>query len=57
MVELVNKVKDYVDIVEIGMLIIYNEGLLVVKYMVDNISNVKVLVDMKIMDVVDYEVS
>ncbi|HDZ5865498.1 TPA: orotidine 5'-phosphate decarboxylase, partial [Staphylococcus aureus] len=40
--ELANKVKDYVDIVEIGTPIIYNEGLPAVKHMADNISNVKV---------------
>ena len=55
--ELANKVKDYVDIVEIGTPIIYNEGLPAVKHMADNISNVKVLADMKIMDAADYEVS
>ncbi|HIH0640921.1 TPA: 3-hexulose-6-phosphate synthase [Staphylococcus aureus] len=55
--ELANKVKDYVDIVEIGTPIIYNEGLPAVKHMADNISNVKVLADMKIIDAADYEVS
>ncbi len=55
--ELAKKRKDYVDIVEIGTPIIYNEGLPAVKHMADNISNVKVLADMKIMDAADYEVS
>ncbi|MCD8913996.1 MULTISPECIES: 3-hexulose-6-phosphate synthase [Staphylococcus] len=55
--ELANKVKDYVDIVEIGTPIIYNEGLPAVQYMDDNIDGVKVLADMKIMDAADYEVS
>ena len=55
--ELANKVKDYVDIVEIGTPIIYNEGLPAVQYMNENIDGVKVLADMKIMDAADYEVS
>ncbi|PTJ29028.1 3-hexulose-6-phosphate synthase [Staphylococcus simulans] len=55
--ELANKVKDYVDIVEIGTPIIYNEGLPAVQYMDENIDGVKVLADMKIMDAADYEVS
>ena len=55
--ELANKVKDYVDIVEIGTPIIYNEGLPSVQYMDEHIDGVKVLADMKIMDAADYEVS
>lgn len=55
--KLANKVKDYVDIVEIGTPIIYNEGLPAVQYMDENIDGVKVLADMKIMDAADYEVS
>ena len=55
--ELANKVKDYVDIVEIGTPIVINEGLPAVQYLNDNIDGVKVLADLKIMDAADYEVS
>lgn len=55
--ELANKVKDYVDIVEIGTPIVINEGLPSVQYMDENIDGVKVLADLKIMDAADYEVS
>jgi len=55
--ELANKVKDYVDIVEIGTPIVINEGLPAVQYLNDNIEGVKVLADLKIMDAADYEVS
>lgn len=55
--ELANKVKDYVDIVEIGTPIVINEGLPAVKHLSDNIDGVKVLADLKIMDAADYEVS
>ncbi|MCU5746630.1 3-hexulose-6-phosphate synthase [Staphylococcus sp. SQ8-PEA] len=55
--ELANKVKDYVDIVEIGTPIVINEGLPSVQHMADNIDGVKVLADLKIMDAADYEVS
>ncbi|PTH22040.1 3-hexulose-6-phosphate synthase [Staphylococcus arlettae] len=55
--ELANKVKDYVDIVEIGTPIVINEGLPAVQHLNDNIDDVKVLADLKIMDAADYEVS
>lgn len=55
--ELANKVKDYVDIVEIGTPIVINEGLPSVQHMDENIDGVKVLADLKIMDAADYEVS
>ena len=55
--ELANKVKDYVDIVEIGTPIVINEGLPAVQHLNDNIDSVKVLADLKIMDAADYEVS
>ena len=54
---LANKVKDYVDIVEIGTPIVINEGLPAVQHLNDNIDSVKVLADLKIMDAADYEVS
>ncbi|MDW4192174.1 3-hexulose-6-phosphate synthase, partial [Staphylococcus saprophyticus] len=54
---LANKVKDYVDIVEIGTPIVINEGLPAVQHLNDNIEDVKVLADLKIMDAADYEVS
>ena len=55
--KLANKVKDYVDIVEIGTPIVINEGLPAVQHLNDNIEDVKVLADLKIMDAADYEVS
>ena len=55
--ELANKVKDHVDIVEIGTPIVINEGLPSVQHLNDNIDGVKVLADLKIMDAADYEVS
>ena len=55
--KLANKVKDYVDIVEIGTPIVINEGLPAVQHLNDNIDGVKVLADLKIMDAADYEVS
>ena len=55
--ELANKVKDYVDIVEIGTPIVINEGLPAVQHLDNNIDGVKVLADLKIMDAADYEVS
>ncbi|PNZ17142.1 MULTISPECIES: orotidine 5'-phosphate decarboxylase / HUMPS family protein, partial [Staphylococcus] len=51
--ELANKVKDYVDIVEIGTPIVINEGLPAVQHLNDNIDSVKVLADLKIMDAAD----
>ena len=55
--ELANKVKDYVDIVEIGTPIVINEGLPAVQHLNGNVDGVKVLADLKIMDAADYEVS
>ena len=55
--ELANKVKDHVDIVEIGTPIVINEGLPAVQHLNDNVVGVKVLADLKIMDAADYEVS
>jgi 3-hexulose-6-phosphate synthase len=55
--ELGKKVEEYVDIVEIGTPIVINEGLPAVQHLNENISNAKVLADLKIMDAADYEVS
>ncbi|OOC99069.1 3-hexulose-6-phosphate synthase [Staphylococcus saprophyticus subsp. saprophyticus ATCC 15305 = NCTC 7292] len=55
--ELANKVKDHVDIVEIGTPIVINEGLPAVQHLNDNVDGVKVLADLKILDAADYEVS
>lgn len=55
--KLAKKVEEYVDIVEIGTPIVINEGLPSVQHLNENISNAKVLADLKIMDAVDYEVS
>jgi 3-hexulose-6-phosphate synthase len=56
--ELAKKVEEYVDIVEIGTPIVINEGLPAVQHLNENISNAKVLADLKIMDAkTDYEVS
>ena len=55
--ELAKKVEEYVDIVEIGTPIVINEGLPAVQHLDENISNAKVLADLKIMDAADYEVS
>ncbi|EKS31720.1 3-hexulose-6-phosphate synthase [Staphylococcus epidermidis BVS058A4] len=46
-----------VDIVEIDTPIVINEGLPAVQHLNENISNAKVLADLKIMDAADYEVS
>ncbi|TIC96611.1 3-hexulose-6-phosphate synthase [Staphylococcus epidermidis VCU112] len=55
--ELAKKVEEYVDIVEIGTPIVINEGLPAVQHLNENMSNAKVLADLKIMDAADYEVS
>ena len=55
--ELAKKVEEYVDIVEIGTPIVINEGLPAVQHLNENISNAKVLADLKIIDAADYEVS
>ena len=55
--KLAQKVEEYVDIVEIGTPIVINEGLPSVQHLNENISNAKVLADLKIMDAADYEVS
>src|SRR5699024_6861229 len=55
--ELANKVKDYVDIVEIGTHIVINEGLPAVQHLDNNIDGMKVLADIKNMNAADYEVS
>lgn len=55
--KLAKKVEEYVDIVEIGTPIVINEGLPSVQHLNENISNAKVLADLKIMDAADYEVS
>ena len=41
------KVEEYVDIVEIGTPIVINEGLPAVQHLNENISNAKVLADLK----------
>ena len=55
--ELANKVKDHVDIVEIGTPKCINQWLPAVQHLNDNVDGVKVLADLKIMDAADYEVS
>ncbi|MCG1461108.1 orotidine 5'-phosphate decarboxylase [Staphylococcus epidermidis] len=55
--ELAKKVEEYVDIVKIGTPIVINEGLPAVQHLNENISNAKVLADLKIIDAADYEVS
>ncbi|MCG2361814.1 orotidine 5'-phosphate decarboxylase [Staphylococcus epidermidis] len=55
--ELAKKVEEYVDIVEIGTPIVINEGLPAVQHLNENMSNAKVLAELKIMDAADYEVS
>jgi 3-hexulose-6-phosphate synthase len=56
--ELAKKVEEeYVDIVEIGTPIVINEGLPAVQHLNENISNLKVLADLKSWMRTDYEVS
>lgn len=45
--ELAKKVEEYVDIVEIGMPIVINEGLPAIQHLNENISNTKVSADLK----------
>ena len=45
--ELAKKVEEYVDIVEIGTPIVINEGLPAIQHLNENISNTKVLADLK----------
>ncbi|MGW9893546.1 3-keto-L-gulonate-6-phosphate decarboxylase [Staphylococcus epidermidis] len=45
--ELAKKVEEYVDIVEIGTPIVINEGLPAIQHLNKNISNTKVLADLK----------
>ena len=52
--ELANKVKDYVDIVEIGTPIVINEGLSAVEYISKSVNNAQVLANLKIMDAAGY---
>ncbi|MEH7251337.1 3-hexulose-6-phosphate synthase [Neobacillus niacini] len=56
-IEVVNEVKDYIDIVEIGTPVVINEGLKAVKEVKAAFPNLTVLADLKIMDAAGYEVS
>jgi 3-hexulose-6-phosphate synthase len=56
-IELVNEVKDYVDVVEIGTPVVINEGLKAVKEVKNAFPQLTVLADLKIMDAAGYEVS
>lgn len=51
------EVEEYIDVVEIGIFVVINEGFKVVKEVKVVFFNLIVLVDLKIMDVVGYEVS
>ncbi|MDD2969163.1 MAG: 3-hexulose-6-phosphate synthase [Lachnospiraceae bacterium] len=52
---LVNKVKNYIDIIEIGTPFIYKEGLQAVKYFKEKFPEKEILADLKIMDAGYYE--
>jgi 3-hexulose-6-phosphate synthase len=56
-IELVNEVKDHVDVVEIGTPVVINEGLKAVKAVKNAFPHLTVLADLKIMDAAGYEVS
>lgn len=53
--ELVSKVKDYVDIIEVGSPFIIDEGMRPVREIKKRFPNLEVLADTKIMDAGDYE--
>ncbi|MFD1678041.1 3-hexulose-6-phosphate synthase [Alicyclobacillus fodiniaquatilis] len=55
-IELVEEVKEFVDIVEIGTPVVINEGLRAVKAMKDAFPELEVLADLKVMDAGGYEV-
>ncbi|MGG1888086.1 3-hexulose-6-phosphate synthase [Priestia megaterium] len=54
--EVVQKVQEYIDIVEIGTPVVINEGLKAVKEIKEAFPSLKVLADLKIMDAGAYEV-
>ncbi|PGX79236.1 3-hexulose-6-phosphate synthase [Priestia megaterium] len=54
--EVVQEVKEYIDIVEIGTPVVINEGLKAVKEIKEAFPSLKVLADLKIMDAGAYEV-
>src|SRR5689334_3474216 len=56
-IELVEEVKDHVDVVEIGTPVVINEGLKAVKEVKNAFPQLTVLADLKIMDAAGYEVS
>lgn len=56
-IEVVEEVKDYIDIVELGTPVINKEGLKAVEEMKKAFPNLDVLADVKIMDAAAYEVS
>lgn len=53
--ELIEKVKDYIDIIEVGTPFIYREGMHVVKIMKERFPEKEILADMKIMDAGRFE--
>ena len=55
-IKLVEEVKDYIDIVEIGTPVVKIEGLQAVKAMKEAFPQLQVLADMKTMDAAGYEV-
>ncbi|MCM3747688.1 3-hexulose-6-phosphate synthase [Paenibacillus pasadenensis] len=55
-IEVVDKVAEYVDIVEIGTPIVINEGLHAVKAIKQAFPQLRVLADLKVMDAGGYEV-
>ncbi|WVE38419.1 3-hexulose-6-phosphate synthase [Priestia megaterium] len=54
--EVVQEVREYIDIVEIGTPVVINEGLKAVKEIKEAFPSLKVLADLKIMDAGAYEV-
>ncbi|OVE34533.1 3-hexulose-6-phosphate synthase [Priestia aryabhattai] len=54
--EVVNEVKEYIDVVEIGTPVVINEGLRAVKEIKEAFPSLQVLADLKIMDAGAYEV-
>ncbi len=55
-IELVEEVKDYVDVVELGTPVINREGLAAVKAIKDAFPDLEVLADEKLIDATDFEV-
>ena len=53
--ELVKKVRDYIDIIEIGTPFVYEYGMQAVRTMKEHFPDKEILADMKIMDAGYYE--